>query len=243
MYVFLSAGWVCTGGKTAPLLHPNTQVGLTDATQYEHRVGRTGRAGKTGLALLMLTDDEERLLPMLGGFPLAPAGTSSAITGGLSSGAAGLPVPPPLARAYGECGREGELKASADKAFVATLGFLAGEKERLTACPGVSPGLWGAAGQAAAALLGRLLVVCSAHGLFCDEACCARLRRARLVRGRGREGELKASADKAFVATLTFLAGGSSHVCRKRTPRCLGAVDVAKLGIHTCILTSCTSSH
>jgi hypothetical protein len=43
------------------------QVGLTDVTQYEHRVGRTGRAGKTGEALLLLANDESRLLPLLAG--------------------------------------------------------------------------------------------------------------------------------------------------------------------------------
>jgi superfamily II DNA/RNA helicase len=36
-------------------------------TQYEHRVGRTGRAGKTGEALLLLANDESRLLPLLAG--------------------------------------------------------------------------------------------------------------------------------------------------------------------------------
>jgi hypothetical protein len=43
------------------------QVGLTDVTQYEHRVGRTGRAGKTGEALLLLANDESRLLSSLAG--------------------------------------------------------------------------------------------------------------------------------------------------------------------------------
>jgi hypothetical protein len=116
---------------SCPLPTP-PQVGLTDATQYEHRVGRTGRAGKTGLALLLLDDDEARMLQMLGGFPLSPAGAASEITGGLTAeGAArGLPVPPALMRAYQAVAREGELKSSADKAFVATLGFLAGARAR-----------------------------------------------------------------------------------------------------------------
>lgn len=102
------------------------KVGLTDETQYEHRVGRTGRAGKTGLALLLLADDEARMLSTLKDFPITPARAGSPVTGGL---AAGAPVPPPpaaLARAIGEVARGGELRASADKAFVATLGFLAG---------------------------------------------------------------------------------------------------------------------
>jgi hypothetical protein len=109
--------------------YPSPQVGLTDATQYEHRVGRTGRAGKTGLALLLLSDDESRLLGQLSGFPIAPAGPQSEITGGVVGGRAGLPVAPQLARAFQAVGRDGELKSSADKAFVATLGFLAGEEQ------------------------------------------------------------------------------------------------------------------
>jgi ATP-dependent RNA helicase MSS116 len=49
---------------------------LTDATQYEHRVGRTGRAGKDGEALLLLADDEARLLKEFREFPLKAAGTT-----------------------------------------------------------------------------------------------------------------------------------------------------------------------
>ena len=67
------------------------------------------------------------MLSMLQGFKLAPAGPASPITGGLSAqAAAGMRPPPALASAFAACAREGELKASADKAFVATLGFLAG---------------------------------------------------------------------------------------------------------------------
>jgi hypothetical protein len=68
------------------------------------------------------------MLGMLNSFPLSPAGPASEITGGLTAEAAsrGLAVPAPLSRAYQGMAREGELKSSADKAFVATLGFLAG---------------------------------------------------------------------------------------------------------------------
>ena len=36
------------------------QVGLTDKEQYTHRLGRTARAGKGGLGMLLLMDFEER---------------------------------------------------------------------------------------------------------------------------------------------------------------------------------------
>jgi hypothetical protein len=55
-------------------------VGLTDPTQYEHRVGRTGRAGKEGEALLLLADDEARLLPALSAFPIRQAGAHGGAT-------------------------------------------------------------------------------------------------------------------------------------------------------------------
>lgn len=65
------------------------QVGLTDVTQYEHRVGRTGRAGKTGQALLLLADDEAPLLPLLAGMPLVPAAAGSGTAAGQVAAAAG----------------------------------------------------------------------------------------------------------------------------------------------------------
>lgn len=66
-----------------------SQVGLTDVTQYEHRVGRTGRAGKTGQALLLLADDEAALLPLLAGMPLvAAAGGSDTAAGQVAATAA-----------------------------------------------------------------------------------------------------------------------------------------------------------
>lgn len=45
------------------------QVGLTDATQYEHRVGRTGRVGKIGEGLLLICNDEVRDNPKIFGLP------------------------------------------------------------------------------------------------------------------------------------------------------------------------------
>jgi hypothetical protein len=120
---------------------------LTDATQYEHRVGRTGRAGKDGEALLLLADDEARLLPTLKEFPLRPAGAAGKPTaagrvaaaaaagqqqyGGSRQGevtAAGLGpwVHEGLARGLAAVARDDALLKSGEQAFVATLGFLAG---------------------------------------------------------------------------------------------------------------------
>jgi len=129
------------------LLHTCTvlQVGLTDPTQYEHRVGRTGRAGKDGEALLLLADDESRLLPQFKDFPLKVAGTTGKTTaagrvaaaaaqqqyGGGSRGlvtadGVGQWAWEGLGRGLAAVGRDDALLKSGEQAFVATLGFLAG---------------------------------------------------------------------------------------------------------------------
>lgn len=73
------------------------------------------------------------MLDMLDGFPVSPSAPDSAITGGLTSQSAsrGLAPPPQLARGIEAAARGGELRASGEKAFVATLGFLAGNLKRL----------------------------------------------------------------------------------------------------------------
>lgn len=126
------------------LMQQWVQVGLTDDTQYEHRVGRTGRAGKTGEALLLLADDEQRLLPLLKAFPLQPAGNSRPTTsagrmvlaaaqqpqyGGSngSSGGWGAYEWTRLEAGLQQVSRDDALLKSGEQAFVATLGFLAGE--------------------------------------------------------------------------------------------------------------------
>lgn len=126
------------------------QCGLTDATQYEHRVGRTGRAGKDGEALLLLADDEAGLLSQLREFPLKPAGSTGKPTaagrvaasqqqyygGGSRPGlvtAAGLGqwAWEGLGGGLAAVGRDDALLKSGEQAFVATLGFLAGERHAL----------------------------------------------------------------------------------------------------------------
>lgn len=105
---------------------------MTDATQYEHRVGRTGRAGKTGEALLLLADDESRLLPLLAGMPLKPADPASDTAAGRVLATGGNGVHGSMAwegldRAVALVARDQELYKSAEQSFMATLGYLAGE--------------------------------------------------------------------------------------------------------------------
>lgn len=124
------------------------QIGLTDETQYEHRVGRTGRAGKDGQALLLLADDEARLLSTLKAFPLQPAGAAGKPTaagrlaaaqqqfggGGYGSNGRGVITAAGLGQwkwdglnqGLAAVMRDDALNKSAEQAFVATLGFLAG---------------------------------------------------------------------------------------------------------------------
>jgi ATP-dependent RNA helicase MSS116 len=81
------------------------QVGLTDPTQYEHRIGRTGRAGKTGRGLLIIGDDEKVILEKLGKFSMKE----------MPGSAPGLAVKT----------LDKELNNAANKAFSASLGFYA----------------------------------------------------------------------------------------------------------------------
>lgn len=117
------------------------QVGLTDATQYEHRVGRTGRAGKTGEALLLLADDERGMLPLLKQFPLKEAGSLGTATAagrvavaaqqqqGSRDGFGGWGWDG-LDAGLAQVARDQALLDNGEQAFVATLGYLAGEAAR-----------------------------------------------------------------------------------------------------------------
>ena len=100
------------------------QLGLTDVQQYEHRVGRTGRAGKSGEAVIILGDDaESRLLNDLrkAGMQITPASTTYAST-----------EDPVLQAAMRRLGTPGsELNRTARRAFSASLGFYNSHMKRL----------------------------------------------------------------------------------------------------------------
>ena len=91
------------------------QYGLTDASQYEHRVGRTGRAGKTGLGLLIIAEDKKNMLALLAALQVKSAATRS-------------PAKSPDTRFSGATSlvmRSEDLLSKANRAFVASLGFYA----------------------------------------------------------------------------------------------------------------------
>ncbi len=70
------------------------QVSLTDREQYVHRLGRTARAGKSGMGLLLLADFEAVMLRDLRELPLHPATADSKLTGGAAVGLPGHRVAP-----------------------------------------------------------------------------------------------------------------------------------------------------
>lgn len=73
----------------APPLLPLLQVGHTTPETYVHRLGRSGRAGKSGSGLLLLSEAEgPRVLAAIrdeGKAPLKQAGPDSLITGGVKA--------------------------------------------------------------------------------------------------------------------------------------------------------------
>ena len=107
----LFASDVAARGVDFPDVTLVLQVGLTDATTYEHRTGRTGRAGKSGEAVILLAHEESPLLR-----ELRPMPASTAF------------VPPfaPLAPIA-----DAKLAREAEAAFVGQLGFLAAQLGRM----------------------------------------------------------------------------------------------------------------
>ena len=91
------------------------QVGLTDVTTYEHRIGRTGRAGKTGEALYLVCHPEAPFLQELQATHRALAASPDPIF--QPNPKVPLPRFPPIA--------DPRLNKLADDAFRGTLGFLA----------------------------------------------------------------------------------------------------------------------
>lgn len=108
------------------------QVGLTDPQQYEHRVGRTGRAGKEGRALLVLGEDEAGLIDALiaGKLPVQRL-TPAEIRELCEASARNKGLQAALARVEAEPA----LRTDAARAYSATLGFYAGQMKRLRMTP------------------------------------------------------------------------------------------------------------
>ena len=130
----LFASDVISRGVDFPDVTLVIQVGLTDASQYEHRVGRTGRAGKTGLGLLIIGEDEGVMLKTLDKIPIKPSTTDSVITGGLTPGKP-VSMHPDLSKATGKVKDDPDLKSAANKAYSASIGFYASKMNMLKLAP------------------------------------------------------------------------------------------------------------
>ena len=93
--VFYGCLWVWIKAKAesylpAPHPHAHLQIGVTDSDTYVHRLGRCGRAGKSGSGLLILGGQREASYMLAtirdeGRAPIVAAGPESSITGGVSS--------------------------------------------------------------------------------------------------------------------------------------------------------------
>jgi len=95
------------------------QVGLTERSQYIHRLGRTARAGKEGKGCLLLTDYEEKwMCSQLKDMPLekVPVPTVTTMAGSGKQG-------PCMDLALTKVSRDKELNLSAQQAYRAWLGF------------------------------------------------------------------------------------------------------------------------
>jgi ATP-dependent RNA helicase MSS116 len=127
----LFASDVVARGVDFPDVTLVVQMGLTDVQQYEHRVGRTGRAGKSGDALIMLCEDEAAgLLARLraAGFPLEPSPPGSVLAAGLvsnntgNSSTAGSETGP-MRAVIDRLATDSRLEAMARSTYTSTLGF------------------------------------------------------------------------------------------------------------------------
>jgi ATP-dependent RNA helicase MSS116 len=103
------------------------QLGFTDPQQYEHRVGRTGRGGKSGQALLILCNDERSLVSRI-----QDAKLQLTDRGGNHVAAT---IAPELAEALQSVPKDPELAQNARQAYTATLGFYASNMKKLGMTP------------------------------------------------------------------------------------------------------------
>ncbi|EQC29108.1 hypothetical protein SDRG_13139 [Saprolegnia diclina VS20] len=94
------------------------QVGLTDREQYIHRLGRTGRAGRDGEGVLLLSEFEKRFLKDVSDMPMTtrPVPSTSASR-----------VAPVVQR----CAADKALQQAAEQAYQAWLGYYNSNLKRL----------------------------------------------------------------------------------------------------------------
>jgi ATP-dependent RNA helicase MSS116 len=107
------------------------QVGPTNEEQYQHRVGRTGRAGKTGEALLLLGWDEAPgALRMLGAAVRARLRLHELAREAADAREPPRSTAPALLAAMRGLEADPRLRSAAQAAFKGTLGFYSGQKGR-----------------------------------------------------------------------------------------------------------------
>lgn len=112
---------VTARGMDYPDVSVVLQVGLTDREQYVHRVGRTARAGKDGLGILLLTPFESGIMRReLSDVALVEAAVPT------DTGAATR-----VSEVLRRVPREEGLRKSAEQAFQAWLGFYNSNLRRL----------------------------------------------------------------------------------------------------------------
>ena len=102
------------------------QVGITDPQQYEHRVGRTGRAGKSGEAMIYLGEDERSLVDKLVQAKLPITDAYADVMNEHRPGVDAM-MQDTLARVKASA----EVSKAGDQAYAATLGFYASNMKRL----------------------------------------------------------------------------------------------------------------
>ncbi|CAK4666260.1 hypothetical protein LEN26_015103 [Aphanomyces euteiches] len=96
------------------------QVGLTDKEQYIHRLGRTGRAGKAGVGVLLLSPFETPFLRELKDVPLVSKGLPEAKASTSR-----------IQAVVGQVETHRELHQAAEQAYQAWLGFYNSNLRRL----------------------------------------------------------------------------------------------------------------
>lgn len=124
----LLASDVIARGLDYPDVSLVIQVGVTDPSSYEHRVGRTGRAGKTGEALLLISTEERKMIPMLKDMPITAAEASSVITKGVTHL---TPIPPAFISTVRAVRGSPDLKDHVDSAFISHLGSIRSSKGKM----------------------------------------------------------------------------------------------------------------